>query len=108
MTTNSLPVFIISTAVSSLVALFDHWLAHNPKTAANCTWQFIDRLLHGMSQAAGVEPSTITEHIIKGVVNVGEQAIEQSVAASPGKCNGSDSSPKKDGPATPNFGAGGV
>ena len=108
MTTNSLPVFIISTAVSSLVALFDHWLAHNPNTAANCTWQFIDRLLHGMSGAAGVEPNTITEHIIKGVVTVGEQAIEQSVPPTPEKPNESDLIPKKDGSATPNFGAGGV
>ena len=51
MRTDSLLVFSISTAVTTLVALFDHWLAHNPKTAANCTWQFNDRLLHGMSQS---------------------------------------------------------
>ncbi|MDR3569626.1 MAG: hypothetical protein P4L43_16495 [Syntrophobacteraceae bacterium] len=108
MRTDSLLVFSISTVVSTFVALFDHWLAHNPKMAANCTWQFLDMLLHGMSRAARVEPSNITEHIIEGVVKVGEQAIEQSVGAARGKPTASDSVQEKDLPATPTFGAGGV
>jgi hypothetical protein len=108
MRTDSLLVFSISTAVSTLVALFDHWLAHNPKTAANCTWQFLDRLLHGMSQAARVEPSGIAEHVIEGVVRVGEQAIEKSIGATPSKPTVSGAAQKKDLPGTSTFGAGGI
>ncbi len=105
---HDLVIFSISTAVSTLVAIFDHWLAHNPKTAANCTWQFLDRLLHGMSQAARVEPIGIAEHVIEGVVRVGEQAIEKSIGAVPTKPTVSGAAQKKDLPGTSTFGPGGI
>ena len=108
MTTDSLLIFSISTAVSTAVAIFDHWLAHNQRMAANCTLQFVDRLLHGATQAVRVAPSGIVEHIIVGVAKVGEQAIEQRVEAVSGKETAPDSAQKQDGPGTPNFGAGGA
>jgi hypothetical protein len=76
---HDLTVFIVSTAVSTLVAIFDHWLASNPKLKANSTWQFIDRLLHGLSQQADIKPSGIEQRIISGVASVAEHAAEESI-----------------------------
>ena len=72
-------IFVVSTILSAAVAIFDHWLASNPKLAANCTWQFIDRLLHGVSQAAPASPSGIEQHIIAGVASVAEKAVEEAM-----------------------------
>ena len=79
MTKGSLFIFILSTAVSTGVAIFDHWLASNQKMAANSTWQFISRLVHGAAQAANVMPSGMEQHIISGVVKVGEHAAEEAI-----------------------------
>ena len=99
MTTDSLLLFSISTAVSTGVAIFDHWLAHNPKLSANCTWQFVSRLLHGLGQAASAAPSGIEQHIIAGVAKVGVEAAESAMEPK---------APVKKRDDTPNFGAGGV
>jgi hypothetical protein len=79
MTTDSLWVFGVSTAVSTAVAIFDHWLASNKKMAANSTWQFISRVVHGAARAADVAPCGIEQHIIEGVAKVGEHAAEEAI-----------------------------
>ena len=107
MTTDSLLVFSLSTAVSTAVAIFDHWLAHNQKLAANCTLQFVYRFLHGAAQAVRVTPTGIAEHLVEGVAKIGEQAVEQSVDVS-WKGGAHDSAREPHDPGTPNFGAGGV
>ena len=115
---HDLIVFIISTVISTSVAIFDHWLAGNPTKAANSTWQFIDRLLHGLSQQANVAPSGIKEHIIADLIHVAEHTAEQSLAGadkattqSAGesrKESAPDKSETPSNPGTPNFGAGGM
>ena len=115
---HDLIVFIISTVISTSVAIFDHWLAGNPTKAANSTWQFIDRLLHGLSQQANVAPSGIKEHIIADLIHVAEHTAEQSLAGadkattqSAGesrKESAPDKSETPSDPGTPNFGAGGI
>lgn len=117
-TSHDLIVFIISTVVSTSVAIFDHWLAGNPTKAANSTWQFIDRLLHGLSQQANVAPSGIKQHIIADLIHVAEHTAEQSIAAADKATTQSAVESRKDrssdkpetpqDPSTPNFGAGGV
>ena len=79
MTTTNLMIFGIGTAVSVGVNILDHYLAHNPQLAANCTLQFILRMLKGMSQAAAVQPTGIEQHIISGVASVAEHAAEESM-----------------------------
>ena len=117
-TSHDLVVFIISTVISTSVALFDHWLAGNPTKAASSTWQFLDRLLHGLSQKADVHPEGIEQHIIADLIHVAEHTAEQSIAASDKATIQSvgelrkESAPDKfetpQDPSTPNFGAGGV
>ena len=115
---HDLVVFIISTVISTSVAIFDHWLASNPAKAANSTWQFLDRLLHGLSQKADVHPEGIKEHIIADLIHVAEHTAEQSLDAA-GKATAQsagesrkESAPDKSetpsNPGTPNFGAGGI
>lgn len=118
-TSHDLIVFIISTVISTSVALFDHWLAGNPTKAANSTWQFIDRLLHGLSQQANVAPSGIKEHIVADLIHVAEHTAEQSLdaAAQATQSTGAQALAVKSAPdksddgsssGTPNFGAGGI
>lgn len=118
MTTESLVVLGLGLGTSVAANLLNYYLAHNPKLAANEIFQYIGRVMKGLSQAASVTPHGIEQNIIADLIHVAEHTAEQSIATA-GKATAQsagesrkESAPDKSetpsDPGTPNFGAGGI